>query len=328
MPAVPIRIRSLLVLVLVATASPAAAQGALRAVRVEADNDAFDFWIPPPRPDHDYTHGMRVVADLNGAPGWRRLATGLPSCPPLEERQTCLATRLELGQKIYTPLRDAPAPLPGERPYAGWLYGSATARLVGARRERTLGAEVGVTGPPSLGAAVQTGFHRLAGYWVPQGWGKQLAFEPGVVVRYEDAFLLAEGRSGRARLAVVAPYWGAAAGNVRTDAHAGVRVQLGYGVAHPWSPSREAGAPRAAVYALGGVRGEWVLRDLFLDGSTFRSGPRVEKLPGVGEVEAGAGVRLHRVSLEYRVVTRGREYRTQPRAHRYSTLSLGFRPSR
>lgn len=312
---------------LLALAAPAAAaaQSPVRAVEVAADNDVFNFWAPVPRPDHDYTHGMRVVVDADAAPLWGRYAgPGLRPCTRAEPAgRRCLATRVEVGQKIYTPRRDGPVPVPGERPYAGWLYAAGTARVLSHLSERTVGVELGVTGPPSLAETVQTGFHEAAGLWQPEGWGGQLAFEPAVAVRAGGARLLAEERAGGVRVATLAPRWGAAVGNLLTGATAGVEAQLGYGVPHPWAgPAR--GDPRVAVFATGAVRGEWVARNLFLDGNTFRDGPRVDRLPLVGEMEVGAGVRAGGVAVAFRVVTRGREYDSEPDAHRYSTISVTY----
>jgi lipid A 3-O-deacylase len=315
------RLLSLLpVLVFALPASPAAQ--VVRSVRVAADNDAFNFWVPVPRPDHDYTHGVRVEAELNAAPLWRRLVPGGRACTGAEApAERCLSTRVEVGQEIYTPRVDAPKPLPGERPYAGWLYAAAEGSATTHAARRTVSLEVGVTGPPSLGEAVQTTYHDILDYWTPKGWDAQLAFEPGVVARYTSARLV-EGSVAGVRVATLVPHWGASLGNVRTGAEAGVRGELGYQVAHPWrAPPGRRGAP-VSVYASGGVRGEWVARDLFLDGNTFRAGPRVEKLPLVAESEVGAGLRLGHLRVEYRVVSRGREYRTAARAHRYSSIAV------
>ncbi|HEX2094087.1 MAG TPA: lipid A deacylase LpxR family protein [Longimicrobiaceae bacterium] len=303
-----------------------AGQSPVRGVRVEADNDAFNFWIPVPRPDHDYTHGGRIVIDADAAPGWgKRLAPRLRPCASaVRAGERCMATRFEVGQKIYTPRRDAESPLPGERPYAGWLYGSATARVLDGESERSLEVEAGVTGPPSLGEAVHTGLHHIVGFWEPQGWRNQLRFEPAVAVRAGIARLLAEPRASGVRVATVAPHLAVGAGNLLAGAQAGIRAQAGYGVPHPW----EAGSvpePKVAAYVLGAVRGEWVAHSLFLDGNTFRPSPRVERIPLVGEYEVGAALRVGGVLAEYRVVTRGREYRTEPDAHRYSTIVIGYR---
>jgi lipid A 3-O-deacylase len=306
---------------LLALPAVSAAQ-AVQSVRVAADNDAFNFWLPIPRPDHDYTHGARVEVELNAAPAWGRLVPSLRPCTGAEEAATrCLSTRVEVGQKIFTPRVDAPEPLPGERPYAGWLYGSVAASAASATVERTAALELGVTGPPSLGEVVQTTYHDLLGYWKPRGWSGQLAFEPGVVARYSELRLV-EGKLSGVRVATLVPHWGVAVGNVRAGAQIGVRMQLGYRLAHPWRAPGGRRASPVSLYASGGVRGEWIARDLFLDGNTFQEGPRVEKLPLVAESEVGAGLRLGHLRVEYRVVSRGREYRTEPRAHRYGTIAV------
>ncbi len=73
-----------------------------------------------------------------------------------------------------------------------------------------------------------------------------------------------------------------------------------------------------------------MLRNLFLDGSTFRDSHRVDKRPVVPEGEIGIGTRIRRVEVQYRAVFRGREYRTQDDPHRYGsiTLSLSSRTGR
>ena len=80
------------------------------------------------------------------------------------------------------------------------------------------------------------------------------------------------------------------------------------------------------VYAAAAVREEWVGRNLFLDGSTFRDGPRVEKLAFVPQAEVGAGVRIGWLGIGYRAVYRGREYRTERRAHGWGSISLEIHP--
>jgi hypothetical protein len=96
-------------------------------------------------------------------------------------------------------------------------------------------------------------------------------------------------------------------GNVRTSAALGASGVLGR---------------RAGPYARLGGRQEWVVRDIFLDGNTFRGRSTARKLPFVGEGEAAAGFRARRWSAEYRFVVRSREYRAQPEAHAYGSLVL------
>lgn len=311
----------LLAAFLCAFAVPAAAQ--LRSVALVSDNDAYDFWIPyDVRPDREYTNGLELEVALAGAPLWGRLVRG--ACAEADD--ACLSTELRFGQKIFTPAVDARTPQPGQRPYAGWLYLAAAGSVEGARVRRTGGVEVGVTGPPSRAEWVQTTFHRVAGFRAPLGWNGQLRTEPGIVLRYGEEWLAAELRPSGVRAAEVVPYWGLALGNVRTSGQGGIRLRAGYAVPRPWG-ARPRRAP-AAVYLVGGARGEMVLRDLFLDGNTFSDSHRVSRSPVIGEVEAGAGLQLGSFGVLYRVVSRTRSYTTEPKGHAYGSFEVTLRTNR
>lgn len=302
-----------------------AAAQAVRGWEVASDNDAYDFWIPRHRrPDHDYTHGMWLAAELGRAPVWgRRLGGGAPACTGRETGEArCLTTRVELAQKLFTPRLDDVEPVPGERAYAGWLSLSARGRREGPRSRTSAGLEVGVTGDASLGRLVYQRFHRAAGFHSVDGWGNQLAFEPGIVARLSREVLAYEGVRGGERVAAVVPEAGLALGNVLTGAHAGVGVRLGRGVPHPWRAVHGAAHPRLAVFGIGAARGEWVGHDLFLDGNTFRESVHVRRRPFVYQYELGGGVRWRSFGAEYRATTRGRDYQTQLRPHQWSTIAL------
>jgi lipid A 3-O-deacylase len=323
----PARRLALLCIALTLSATAAAAQ--VREVRITSDNDAYDFWVPvATRPDREYSNGIELSMDVAGGPVWaRRLAPHVAACTGAEDAAaTCAGTTVDFGQKIFTPRSDGVVPQPGQRAYAGWLYLAGTAQLQTASRRRSLGVEVGVTGPPSLGRSVHMAWHRALGLWTPEGWDNQVRFEPGVVLRYDERRLLADARAGGVRVATLQAEGGAALGNVLTEAHGGVRARLGWRVPHPWSAAADRGAEGASAYLLAGVRGRAVAHNLFLDGNTFSNeAPRVEHRPLVGEAEVGAGFRLGRVAAEYRVVSRGREYQTEPGGHQYGTIALTYR---
>ena len=323
------RTSALLALLLASVAALLPSHAPAQAVRtweVASDNDAYDFWIPAHRrPDFDYTHGMWLAAELDRAPWWgRRLGGGLKDCTGRETgAERCLTTRVEFGQKIFTPRRDGVSPVPGERPYAGWLYATATGRREGPRSRTTGSVELGVTGNASLGRVVHQEFHKIAGFWPPSGWGNQLAFEPGVVLRLQRQMMAFEGVSaGGVRWAAVVPEGGVALGNVLTGAQLGLRASVGYDVPHPWRPVHAAARPALSAYATAAAREDYVAHDLFLDGNTFTGSVSVGHRPLVWQYEAGGGLRWHRYGLEYRVTTRGRDYETQPARHQWSTIAL------
>jgi lipid A 3-O-deacylase len=300
----PARVRSLslamLALSLCAPPAPANAQ-ALEAITLRIDNDFLGVRGRVHAPDFDYTFGVEVAADFRGLP--RRLA----AAARMEPHQGRLLVRA--GQKLFTPRWNEPEPVPGERPYAAWLYAAADLVLPqAAGSERTLSLEVGVTGPGAFGEPVQNGIHELFGMEKQEGWDHQLATEPAFAMRYRVAW-----PTTRAGLHVQ-PHAEAAAGTLLTGAAAGLMVRTG------------APRNRSGWYAEAGVRQELIARNLHLDGNTFRRSSRAEKIPWVSEGAASAGYQGTRWALEYRYVLRSREYAAQPAPHAYGSLAATWRP--
>ncbi len=295
-------------------ASGAAAQELLRSARLTVDNDFLDFTRPPrQRPDDDYTQGARLRWDFRRAP---RFAKRLVCA----DRPACGAT-FEIGQEMYTPIYGGPYPVPGDRPYAGWLYVKGELRGAGARDLRVLSLTVGTTGPPSLAGSAQREFHHLIpGFYEPVGWDNQLPTEPGFGVAGARSWrVTAQGPVGR--FVDLIPTLSGAAGTLRMSIGAGVRARIGLPLIHPWLASDR---PRFAPYAFAGASAEAVGRDLFLDGTAFRDSVRVEHRPAVAEWERGIGVGLDRLGLEYRIVTRSREYAAGLRSHAYGSVLLSW----
>ncbi|HEX6371640.1 MAG TPA: lipid A deacylase LpxR family protein [Longimicrobium sp.] len=312
-------------LVPLAIATPAAAQ--VRAYQLTSDNDAYNFWIPMAvRPDYEYSNGLRVAVETEGAGRWRRLASALAPCAvgtvEPDAEAGCASTTFEAGQRLYGPRQDSFEPMPGQRPYAGWLYAAATGRVVDGRTRHTVGIEAGVTGAPSLGEPVMETLHRVGGFWTPVGWRHQLGFEPAVAVRYGMERRVAEARIGGVRAGDVVAQAGASAGNLRTAAQAGARLRAGYRLPHPWA----ARAQRAvSAYVTAGAEGEVVAHDLFLDGNTFGGDRRVAREPLVAKTTWGVGISAHQLGIEYRVQRRSRAYAEEPGGHPYSTIEITWR---
>lgn len=286
----PLPRRSALVLAL--SAWLLAAPGAGAQTELIVDNDLFGLrGASDPPPDRDYTHGTRL-------------------------RWGGASSRWEVGQRIYTPRVDSDQPVPGERPYAGWLYGAwEGARIHGAARTHAQ-VEAGFTGPATLAGEVQSTFHRLAGYRAV-GWRNQLPFEPSAAVTIGGDYRVAR-EVGRARVELV-PGASVGAGTLWTGATARVRARAGFGAGDSWTGR---GARRGwSGWMEAGARGDAVARDLFLDGTLFRPSHRVQRRPWVAQGEAAAAVRWKRVEVEYRFVVRGREYQ-EGRPHPYGSVRL------
>ncbi|HEX2189448.1 MAG TPA: lipid A deacylase LpxR family protein [Longimicrobiaceae bacterium] len=300
-----VRLR-LLALWLVSEGLPdGAAAQQVSAFHLRFDNDILAVRGTGPPPDHDYTHGVELAARFRTLPRPLRRWIGAEVAEGGGAPRTWAG--LSIGQRIYTPRLDGPEPVPGERPYAGWLYAGAEVLVTRGGTEHRLAVEVGTTGPAALGEPVQNGFHRLVGSTRQEGWDHQLPWEPGVLLRYAAAWPRELGGM------LLRPSAEAGVGTVWTGLAGGLSVRLG----------AEEEGPK--WHAEGRVRQEWVARNLFLDGSTFRESVRAERRDRVSEAAVGLGYGFARWGAEYSFVVRGREYEGQARPHGYGSLALTWR---
>lgn len=288
-------------------AAPAAAEPAPPVYSIVVENDVFG------GSDERYTSGIRhqwLSAEGKGAALARlflRAGDG-----------DVVRYGVGAGQSIFTPETiELSAPLPGERPYAGWLY--LEAQSVALRRGGAtdiLKVAAGVVGPASLAEDAQRTLHRAFNFIDPAGWNNQLRNEPGLLVSFDRQWRLDVG--GRFE---VLPHAGASTGNVLTEARGGAIFRIGSNLRDDGLPARN-GPARPAAGAHGGDGISWqifaggqaraVAQNIFLDGNTFRDSLSVDKKTLVGEIEAGVAVRTGRVSLGYNHVWRSREYDGEP----------------
>lgn len=305
------------------------------------ENDALTGIFPGrSNTDREYTHGMAFAVERDDAPGWGGLFGDIPTCGVKADRDAdrdaeqdwdpnegCLGTRLEAGQKIFTPNFRNPAPAAPERPFAGWLFGGVTARYQTAQSMRSVHVKLGVTGPPSLGEAFQRNLHRLVDMADPEGWNEQLAFEPGLLVQYGEARQLELRSDDGHRIADLVLASDVSVGNVRTSVRGEVAGRIGYRLPHPWrlSGNQTSGDERPfALYATATLRRQYTLRDLFLDGSTFENSPSVAKYPFTGSLAIGFGLRYGDLRVTYATVSEDRLYETQPRPHLYHSIGIAI----
>jgi hypothetical protein len=318
--------RSLLVSAVVALAlTPAlsAAQG-MRAFTLEFDNDGFAFWDPPSqRADWYYTHGMRLAATLARAPA----GVGDVVCTGAEVPAAgCFVTHVALGHQIYTPQDVFSAHPPvNDHPYGGFLYVDMAGERVDLSGSTRVEVRVGVTGEPSLGQQAHQGFHRWLDKAEPTGWEYQIPFEVAFAVAVHRTAFWSPLPASLPLSVSVAPRWGATLGTLRTSADAGLGLRAGWNVgpAVDWSGAR-AGGFYGVVDV--GVGGELVIRDLFLDGSTFAESVATTKNEWVHRRSAGLQLGVGGFGLEFSATRVSPRFRAQRVAHTHGTLKLIIRP--
>jgi hypothetical protein len=238
--------------------------------------------------DHDYTNGIELTYTTapQDTPDWlvdaaRRL--------PFFNAPGDVRTRYALGQTMFTPIDKTLAnPLPTDRPYAGFLFG--TAGLIGDSGTYLDQVQItlGVIGPMSLAGDAQNWVHGIVGDKKAQGWHYQLHNEPGLIIQEERSFKLIPPKSILGMIFDFEPHVGAAVGNVYDFANAGAMARLGFNLPGDYGPMRidpsmpgsnffePTGAFSAYVFA--GVDGRAIARNLFLDGNSWETSRSVKKL--------------------------------------------------
>jgi hypothetical protein len=88
-------------------------------------------------------------------------------------------------------------------------------------------------------------------------------------------------------------------------------------------PARSGSGWRA--YAFAGFEARLVAHDMFLDGTMFRDGPRVDSRPFLHDALAGVAIGWGDLRASFVHVWRAREFETQGQASRFGALSLSLR---
>ena len=236
-----------------------------------------------------------------------------------------------LGQNIYTPSNIlARAPIPTDRPYAGWLYTGAVYQRRGELAPNLAVMEnfeinLGVVGPYSLAAGSQIAVHHLffGTNDIPKGWRNQLDNEPGLELKYARLWRWTP-TTATAKYFDVIPRVGGELGNVQIFATAGATMRLGYNLPQDFgvqiidSPATvNGGLTRHSLpffgYLFGGVDGRAVAHDITLDGNSFNnSGPSVDRNVLVGDVTWGFALQFcTHIEFSYEHIIRTEEFKGQ-----------------
>ncbi len=243
---------------------------------------------------------------------------------------------LSLGQTIFTPQnRQATELLVDQRPYAGWLYLGVAYHARNDDQLKTVGINVGMIGPAALGQEAQDLIHDLRGFDRFQGWDNQLKNEPGLQLIYEKKDKLLSRTAGSGFGFDLLSHYGGSVGNVAIYANAGAEIRAGWRIPDDFGTSAvrpggdnsaPGGKPRRGVglHFFVSTDARLVVRDIFLDGNSFRQSHSVDKEPLVADAAVGVSLVYEELKLSFARILRTREFKLQPHHHDYGSLSLSW----
>lgn len=299
--------------------------------------------------DRDYTSGMKLSWTSHWIPALEEesndqekkgfLASSLDMLPFFNKSGDRRALSVLIGQSIYTPenirRRDL---ILDDRPYAGYTYlGLAVHRTAGEKMD-TIELDIGIVGPHSYAEDVQERVHKWIDSKEPRGWRNQLKDEFALELIYERKWRLATSELGQGFGYDFIPHLGARVGNVYIYANTGAELRFGWNPPGDFGtcPIRPGCESNAATDMHGGGRslgihaflaadGRAVLRDIFLDGNTWKDSHSVDKRYFVADLGAGIGISASRFKLTYGVIYRTKEFHHQSsNGHFFGTLLITF----
>ena len=298
--------------------------------------------------DRYYTNGVKLgwsSADLENysdSPYARPLLWMINRLPYINEKEYQKNLLFALGQNMYTPDdTESFALVPGDRPYAGWLYLGIGVAWKNADVRNSLVLNIGIVGSGSYAQETQRLVHDLRGLNHPNGWDNQLHNELGVVGVYEREWRWPK-HSRRVGLDwEFLPHAGLALGNVQTYANVGGELRAGLNLPDDFGtaaigPGTTTSTPvdgrQAAfrsrfdvgLYVFARADGRAVAHNIFLDGNTFGNSASVDRKWFVADLSVGAAVNYKNTKVAYAVVYRSKEFYGQKEGQLFGTVSMNF----
>ncbi|WP_223620716.1 lipid A deacylase LpxR family protein [Lysobacter sp. ESA13C] len=298
-------------------------------VNLRLDNDLFG------GQDQGYSNGIQLtlvspnLADYTDDPCIPRLARWVNRRldalqPEGFEQRNMIAT---FAQGIFTPTdymrRDL---IEDDRPYAAALLVGLGYNARNGDYLQTTQLQFGLVGPSALGKQVQNEVHKMLGDETFRGWDHQLHDEPVFRIVHERMHRYSAGDAHNGRWGWDAiGHYGGSFGNLATYANAGGELRFGLRLPDDFgsTPLRPAGENTAPTqhYNTGNRRfgahlfmtfdARWVLRDITLDGNTFRDSHSVDKRPLVADVGYGLAAMRGRWKFALARYHRTREFEGQ-----------------
>lgn len=297
------------------------------AASVRWENDTFG------GTDRFYTDGVALGVSHTG-PSWMDpVADWLPWG---EGRRT---VGYDMAQGMFTP-SDTKRSVPDQkdRPYAGVLAFGLTLHIEKGASYHGLKFVTGFAGPWSLAKETQDTVHELIGDDKSQGWNHQLHNEPifNLAYEYRHKFQLAGNHEQWAVQA--SPLAGGWLGNMLVQGQAGGFVRAGYNMPDDCGPTLVRGMgfmppPRrdaqsqssdwgCSVY--GGSVANLVLRDITLDGNSFKDSPSVDKKFFVPAAGVGMSVGNRRFQASFSYIFWGKEFEGQKQNEKFGSISVSY----
>lgn len=241
-----------------------------------------------------------------------------------------------IGLALFTPSEhEASGMMPADRPYAAALLLGVGYSARSGDQLRSSQLRVGMVGRSVRGEQIQNGIHTLVGSEKWRGWDSQLHDEPVFQLMHERLQRWGARALPAALATDVIAHWGGSIGTWQTYANVGAEWRVGRNLPRNFGsdPLRPGGygAPAvqpapgdetSGVHLFASVDLRAVLRNITLDGNTWRDSARVDKRGFVVDFGVGISVARRDWTLTFARYIRSREFAGQKDRPVFGSLAL------
>ena len=241
----------------------------------------------------------------------------------------------QFGQIMFTPENiSSPEIQPDDIPYSGLLYAAADFSARNTEYAETIRFTAGVVGPWSQADEMQSIIHSITGSNEPGGWDHQLHNEFVLNLMYERRTPFNFGELGPDFNYQWINIKKAELGTINTGAEVSIvflvrekKLKKSYDLQS--SVAQNSYLFRTDLhqgyFSFIGLTGRLTLRNIFLDGNTFRDSPSVEKELLSAGVFYGIGYAEQKWSLSANWVREGKRFETQDGLLNYGSITYIYR---
>lgn len=273
--------------------------------------------------DRYYTNGLFI--HFRRATDQSQLKDGL-------EKKTY---ELSAGQKMYNPISGfAPDPARQDRPFAGYLYaGAAMTWFKSNESILKFSAELGTTGPNSLAEDGQDLLHNTVGFYELAGWEYQIKNELAVNLSAQYTKLLQRSTSNDTEFSLEGY---ANVGTTFSGAGAGILFRAGrlnqlFNSAYTNSVigynAKTKALKKSELFFYAKPQLNFVAYDATVQGSMFDNDSPVtfNVKPLVFAQQLGLNYSSQRFTLDFGMIFKTREIKSNAKAHQYGSISMFYR---
>jgi len=260
--------------------------------------------------------------------------------PLIKDSKIDTFVSISIANQIFTPSNTRETKLiVNDRPYCGWTFLEAGVHKSSKVSLSNIYLQIGMVGSASKSEKIQNGFHNLIRYRPTMGWSNQIKSELGVNLHLVKKWRFTPKISNYFENAFT-PFVDGYLGNVSTLATIGLNIRFGWNIPKDFGVSTidRGGESNIPIYNehknlhkklwsfsfnLSGAK-SGVIRDITLDGNTFKDSHSVKKNNFINYIGYGISVRYNNFIFDFMQTKNSKKFKYEKSSHSVGTLTLSW----